>query len=476
MATAASDRAAPSRADSGKEGMRSMRDFAPVIMLLGFLVGGQTSPAAARPTEADLVAGETWVARFNGAANMDDTANAVAVSPDGTRVFVTGRSAVDQTSDEYLTIAYGTGGGEQLWVAEYPAGSVARDIAVSPDGQTVLVTGVSYHSTYPRAVTVAYHSSDGTQSWVATGPNDSSAYALSVTPDGSTVAVTGNLDFYGKMATTGYSVGDGSRRWVAVLTDGGYESTTGRDVTVSPDGHTFYATGYAYNGNSEEYLTEAIDAVGGQRVWRSRYNSPGSGYDEAFGIVISPDGARVFVTGCSGGVYCNGSDYGTIAYDVTTGSELWVRVFDSGGTDVARSIAISPDGTRVVVTGSSGIGPGQDYTTIAYDPDGTQRWLATYDGPAHSADFANIAAVSPDGCCAYVTGASMGPATKYDYGTVAYSLPSGGELWVDRYDGPTQGNDVANGLGVSSSGVLFVTGKSRGPRVGNDYATVAIAP
>jgi WD40 repeat protein len=455
--------------------MRAVRAIAPAIVIVQ-LFSGLQRPLLAVPYREGAFARETqaWVARFNGAASMDDTANAVAISPDGSRVFVTGRSYLSDWTNEFVTLAYDGSSGAQLWEAEYSNGSaVAKDIAVSPDGSTVFVTGWTYLSV-PSSVTVAYDAVTGDQKWAADPVSNSSEFALTVSPDGSTVAVTGNGPYFSKMTTIGYNAADGSRRWVAWLTDGGYETTTGTDITVSPDGRVFYATGYAYNGNSHEYLTEAIDGSTGHMLWGAKYNSPDSGYDEAYGVAVSPDGARVFVTGCSSGVYCIGSDFGTVAYDAVTGRELWVRIYDTGATDVAKAIRISPDGTKVFVTGSSGMSRGEDYATIAYDTDGNQLWLATYDGPSHKGDFANDLGVSPDGCCVYVTGGSVGRSPQLDFATVAYDASTGIQLGVDRYDGPAHGDDTANALAVGANGEVFITGRSQGPRTSYDYATVAI--
>ncbi len=84
--------------------------------------------------------------------------NSVAVSPNGNTVFVTGRS-----SSAYATIAYNTATGAQLWTKLYtggPGGSCTFDnaVAASPDGNTVYVTGqcetAAGHYDSPRSPTV----------------------------------------------------------------------------------------------------------------------------------------------------------------------------------------------------------------------------------------------------------------------------------------------------------------------------------
>src|SRR5206468_2773294 len=212
-------------------------------------------------------------------------------SPDGSRVFVTGRSAISASTTQFATVAYDAASGAQLWEEENPGGvgpAEARAVSVSPDGGTVYVAGWSYDSSV-GALTVAYDAATGTQLWAVTNPDVGYLFDLAVSPDGGAVAVIGNRGYYAQMATIGYDATTGTERWEAFLQDGGFELTTGERVTASPDGRAFYATGYAYNGNSEEWMTEALNAATGKKLWSIRYNSPDSGYDESYGIVASPD-------------------------------------------------------------------------------------------------------------------------------------------------------------------------------------------
>jgi hypothetical protein len=82
----------------------------------------------------------------------------------------------------------------------------------------------------------------------------------------------------------------------------------------------------------------------------------------------------VFVTGYSTGAG-SGNDYATVAYDDSTGAQLWVSRYDGtatatgsgGGGDIAYALGVSPDGSKVFVTGpSTGSGSGYDYATVAY--------------------------------------------------------------------------------------------------------------
>ena len=130
----------------------------------------------------------------------------------------------------------------------------------------------------------------------------------------------------------------------------------------------------------------------------------------------------MFVTGSSYGKTSTGN-YTTIAYNASTGAALWQQQYI--GPDVnseARSVAVSPDGTFVYVTGVS-YAPGalNDYATIAYDAaTGAQQWVRRYNGPVSNNDGASSVAVSPVTGAVYVTGESMGKSGSEDYLTIGY--------------------------------------------------------
>ncbi|SRR6266567_1305911 len=109
--------------------------------------GGAPAGAAALGVRAAPGA-RLWLARYDGGSDGYDAAHAMAVSPDGSTVFVTGDSwRIRATGRDYATVAYSTATGRRLWVRRYSGPGQRTDIAwavaVSPDGSMVFVTGGS---------------------------------------------------------------------------------------------------------------------------------------------------------------------------------------------------------------------------------------------------------------------------------------------------------------------------------------------
>jgi DNA-binding beta-propeller fold protein YncE len=449
------------------------------------------SPAAATPGE------QLWVARYD--HGDSDAVASVAISPDGTRLFVTGSSISGPDHEpEYATVAYSTATGARLWarrwaqVAVGERSAVARAVAVSPDGSRVFVTGNNPENDGGAFVTFAYDAATGKQVWAARyrGRYELGVRAVSmaVSRDGRRIFVIGGgFDFTqtskSDYVTVGYRAATGSQLWARRYNGPADGADNVGAVAVSRDGRKVFVTGSSYRGKrrGQDYATLAYRARTGARLWVAFYNGRASQGDGAHAIAVGR--SRVFVTGSSGA--SAGTSYATVAYRTATGARVWARRYSGPGgrPDSAASIAVGPGGRKVYVTGYSdrGAARGRDYATVAYRAStGARVWAARYNGPASATDEAHSVAVNPAGTQVFVTGSSDGgTATGSDYATVAYRASAGARLWASRYNGPGSAGGAAPDAGccviVSPDGTrVFVTGTSaRGTGTGSDYATLA---
>ena len=163
---------------------------------------------------------------------------------------------------------------------------------------------------------------------------------------------------------------------------------------VSPASISVSVTGFSHSATSDDnYLTIAYNAATGATRWLHRYNGPGNSVDQAYAVAVGPGGGTVYITGASIGS-TGAWDYATIAYNAATGARLWVHRYNGPGTgngsSLAYSVAISPDGGTVYVTGlSDGVTSGEDYLTVAYNAaTGAQLWARRYNGPGNGTDEA----------------------------------------------------------------------------------------
>lgn len=207
--------------------------------------------------------------------------------------------------------------------------------------------------------------------------------------------------------------------------------------------------------------------------WVARYNGSINGTDKAVSMVLD-DAGNVYVTGYSDGIGSFNVDYITIKYN-NEGLEQWVARYDGPGIvekdDRASSIALDEDGNVYVTGGSTGIDTFYDYTTIKYNNDGVEEWVAHYDGPGNHMDIATSISLDESGNV-YVTGYSFASvAIDRDYATIKYDN-DGVEQWVARYNGPANERDQAYSITLDTAGNIYVTGRSKGIGTSYDYATI----
>jgi DNA-binding beta-propeller fold protein YncE len=425
-------------------------------------VSALTAPAAAPGTKL-------WTARFQGLKRFSQPA-ATAASPNGAAVFVTGFTTAANSRDRYATVGYNALTGARLWSSVFHQGpkgdsSEADDVAVSPDGSKVFVTGF----TPDGLATVAYDAATGAKLWVKDVAG-AAGTGVAVSPDGATLYVSG----FGRQGTGtnwvtfAYTTASGALRWKAHF-DGA--AGQGAQVAVSPDGSELFLRGITTNAA----VTVAYNAMTGKKLWAQLFSGLGQASSESF--AVSPDSSTVFVLGTSSPSASVPRSYATVAYHAKTGRQRWVR-YDPGlsstqfGRTFANSIAVKPDGTAVFVTGENTEANGTGgYSTIAYDAaTGTKLWQQRYfaAGRGGEAAEASFAGVSPDGSEVFVTGLTHAGR----FATFGYDATSGAVLWSTVYRGAACAE--AEGAVNPVTPEVMVTGSCRSRTSSSQsYLTVA---
>jgi hypothetical protein len=227
---------------------------------------------------------------------------------------------------------------------------------------------------------------------------------------------------------------------------------------------------YAYFQSPAYYATIKYSSAG-VPLWTNLYHGPPGplGPDAAFAIAVDSSG-NVVVTGLSNGYGV--PDYGTIKYS-GAGIPLWTNRYDGPGDsfDIAKGVAVDGSGNVFVTGPSAGSAGNLDYATIKYSGAGAPVWTNRYNGPGNGNDVANAIAVDGNGNV-FVTGHSVGSAGNFDYATIKYSA-AGAPLWTNRYDGPANGHDLANAIAVDGNGNVLVSGYSTNTTGGYDYVTIS---
>jgi outer membrane protein assembly factor BamB len=117
-----------------------------VVFVTGhMLTSDQTGNKASYSTVAyDAATGaELWATRF-AHATVPGTPYAepsIALSPDGSRVYVGGSAQVTSSTIDFATLAYSASTGVTIWKAEYASGGPSNAIALG--GRRVFITGQS---------------------------------------------------------------------------------------------------------------------------------------------------------------------------------------------------------------------------------------------------------------------------------------------------------------------------------------------
>ncbi len=433
---------------------------------------------------------QQWVQRFNGLHDSTDVAKAMAIDNQG-NVYVTGYSTSLTLFTQIVTIKYSPAGAV-LWTRWYgpqiPVSMFSEGNAIAlDDSNNVYVAGTSSDLLFlfSKFVVIKYNTL-GVQQWVYTytgspvpllGTNMANSIAVDnlhnvyATGTATYGLILGNLDYVTIKLNT-----SGTQQWVMNYDGPGHSDDIANKLVLDPSNNVI-VTGSSRSGadaGTEDYATIKYNNIGVQQ-WVQRYHGPGIGSDIAHSLAADNSG-NIYVTGESVGSG-NLPHYATIKYN-PAGVQQWVSIYNNGGQDRAYAIVIDNAGNPIVTGGSQRPTSSFDYATVNYNPiNGNQQWVQRYNGPGNGSDIAYAITVDNFNNV-YVTGSSANgtlnsPTQPSDYLTLKYNS-QGIQQWSARYPSPGNGEDRPYAIVIDNTGSVYVTGESMHSTLpgSEDYATV----
>lgn len=242
----------------------------------------------------------TWQRRSADA--WDDEARAIAATADGHEVVATGTHAGGATGDDFLTVAYNPSTGAKLWSKTLndsaDGDDTAAALAITPDSATMLVTGTTPKPSAGTALTtVAYNAATGAHAWsrlYGTG----TATGLAVSPDSSDVFALGTTgDSPAVCEVVALSAGDGTQIWQKRLPDDGFrQDCSAGEIAVRADGGTLVIGGTESFGDTD-FVETTLDVATGTIPGRSSTRWVHAGMDTSSALAVSPNSSRLYLTG-----------------------------------------------------------------------------------------------------------------------------------------------------------------------------------
>lgn len=228
-----------------------------------------------------------------------------------------------------------------------------------------------------------------------------------------------------------------------------------QEAVINSDGQSV-VTGY-------DYMLVKYNPQG-ELQWYARYDGTAHSNDEIMAMETDASG-NIYVTGGTSTSESGNVDYTTIKYN-SNGQQQWIASYNGTGNsnDFANSIAIDATG-NVYVTGKSNnsinnISVNNDYATIKYDANGQQQWVAVYNGSANQNDNAQKVVLDNAGNI-FVTGRSVNSSGNGDIVTIKYNN-SGTQLWQSVYASTDNADEISTNLYIYNNNDVFVAGGAGG--------------
>ncbi|MGB8702892.1 MAG: hypothetical protein WCD18_26050 [Thermosynechococcaceae cyanobacterium] len=197
---------------------------------------------------------------------------------------------------------------------------------------------------------------------------------------------------------------------------------------------------YAVGSNFNNVLLIKYSPAGA-RLWSATYDNNGA-IDQPSSVVISPDNTRIGVSGSSGRLLL------ALMYDAD-GNRLWAKTSTTLGA--SGNLAFGAGNVSYFGTAKDFFpGPTRRMAILKLDAAGKQSWLKSYDVGTAIARLG----VDPQG---NILATGIAAAGYTDWMTLKTNA-NGKLLWSQRYDGGKYNDETPNGLLIDAAGSVYVTG------------------
>lgn len=394
---------------------------------------------------------QLWTARYDGAAHAYDVSDDLCVDTSG-NVYVTGTSQESPGSPFHISTIKYSPQGNQEWIKSYTAnsyGDIARAIALD-DKSNVYIVAHSDSLQAPVGLMLKY-SSEGILLWTM---RDQAEYQNVVVDRRGSIYTSGWMtkgSTYSALMAKYHP--SGIRLWRNTYDMPNNETSYASAMCVDSAGNS-YATGGTHPDvpiSTDDLATVGWDSTG-KVQWTARYEGSGSSSDAPQYLAVDAKG-NCFVAATSDSAYGIGLVILKLSRD---GTVLWSRRFDTPyGYNWPQSISTDAEGNFYMLATSEEVSSASDFLTIKYDADGNNCWSARYRAQGSGQNYPSALAIDGHGNV-IVTGSAYGWEESF-ITTVKYNR-DGAQMWVARIPISSSFNDEPRAIALDAAGNIYITG------------------